>query len=123
VQLFGRLPRCDVLLTHSPPKGAQPPTLLPAPRPRPTLRSRASAGHGDLNEWGKPACACPELSAAIAAMQPPPRFHCFGHNHTDWGAWRDEKTGTMHINAGSVSDFYYVRRTAPIVFDVPCSAV
>ena len=55
-------------------------------------------------------------------MQPPPLFHCFGHNHTDWGASRDAATGTMHINAGAVSDFYYVRRTAPVVFDVPCSA-
>ena len=95
---WAQMPECDVLLTHAPAMGA-----------------------GDRNMTGKRGSSCPELRKAIAAQEHPPRFHCFGHVHTDWGAYTipEDGTGTIHINAASVSDYFVLRKKAPIVFDVP----
>jgi hypothetical protein len=98
-RLFGAIEPCDVLLTHSPPYGA-----------------------GDRDMAGKHSDSSVELSDAVAALSRPPRFHVFGHVHTDWGVAERGLAGdgpTVQINAASVSDYYVLRRNAAIVFDVP----
>uniref|UniRef100_A0A7S4B921 Calcineurin-like phosphoesterase domain-containing protein n=2 Tax=Chrysotila carterae TaxID=13221 RepID=A0A7S4B921_CHRCT len=98
--IWSKLPTCDVLLTHTPPRGA-----------------------GDRTPLGGHDASCAELRDAIAGHACPPKFHVFGHVHTDWGAHKmpatgERDTGTVHINAASVSDYFVLRKDAAIVFDV-----
>lgn len=92
----------DVLLTHSPP-----------------------AGKLDREPFGDRG-GCAHLLEEVQ-QRIKPKYHIFGHIHSDWGAEVDEpveggtngelpSSGTCFINAASVSDFYFVRK--PICFSV-----
>mmetsp|Transcript_2250 Transcript_2250/g.5300 ORF Transcript_2250/g.5300 Transcript_2250/m.5300 type:complete len:321 (+) Transcript_2250:28-990(+) len=79
------VPAYDVLLTHMPPRGV-----------------------GDRLENGE-RVGCPFLADLVKTNKP--KLHVFGHVHSDYGVFANqgrERAGTIHVNAASVSDTYFV---------------
>ncbi len=60
---------------------------------------------------------CKELKKSIERIKP--LIHCFGHIHSDYGIYYNDKQGTYHINASSVD---YERKPVhePIVLKITC---
>jgi predicted phosphohydrolase len=91
-ELWRRIPtNVDVLLTHTPP-----------------------AGRLDREMFGKPV-GCTALHAELSGRVRP-KFHVFGHVHTDTGAVTVGPT--TFVNAASVTDFYSTRGRPPMCFRV-----
>lgn len=80
---------------------------------------------------------CPSLLTAVQQLAP--KYHVFGHCHSDYGATQGDaqvlgdqqkegyaKADTVDtsfitfINAASVSDYYWVGSREAICFDMPC---
>eukprot|EP00927_Polykrikos_kofoidii_P040133 TRINITY_DN34359_c0_g2_i1.p1 TRINITY_DN34359_c0_g2~~TRINITY_DN34359_c0_g2_i1.p1 ORF type:complete len:1252 (+),score=207.91 TRINITY_DN34359_c0_g2_i1:350-3757(+) len=101
---WGQIPEgLDILVTHGPPSGV-----------------------GDLHAesgGGGPPChaGCPVLREHVRRARP--TLHLFGHMHEGFGAYLDDDSGVVHVNAASCTDRYLPLRP-PIVVDMvlPTSA-
>ena len=94
-------PGTDVLLTHGPPHGV-----------RDRVRGLVARGL-TLATGHRPNVGCEELGRAVARVRP--RLHVFGHIHEGYG--REERDGTVFVNA-SACDESYRPVNPPIVVDL-----
>lgn len=94
-------PGIDVLVTHGPPHGVRD-------------RVRGLVARGLTLAMGhRPGVGCEELRRAVERVRP--RLHVFGHIHEGYG--REERGGTVFVNA-SACDESYRPVNPPIVVDV-----